>query len=51
MLILKRLDDHLILEAYHQSIELNLDLEFIGLLKDEIVERGIFDQIEQDLII
>ncbi|MFC0473389.1 sporulation histidine kinase inhibitor Sda [Halalkalibacter kiskunsagensis] len=49
--MLKRLDDQLIIEAYQKSLTLNLDLEFIALLKDELVERGIFDQAKQDLVI
>ncbi|WP_227935058.1 sporulation histidine kinase inhibitor Sda [Alkalihalobacillus deserti] len=42
--MLHHLDDHIILESYRQSIELQLDEEFIILLKSEIVQRGLLDQ-------
>ncbi|MDT8859857.1 sporulation histidine kinase inhibitor Sda [Alkalihalobacillus sp. MEB130] len=47
--MLSRLDDHFILEAYEQSVELNLDLEFISLLKEELVRRGLLDEFQTDL--
>jgi developmental checkpoint coupling sporulation initiation to replication initiation len=49
--MLRRLDDHFIVEAYLKAVELNLDHEFIELLKDELVERGLFDRRKQDLVI
>ncbi len=39
--MLDLLDDQAVLEAYRKSIELNLDLDFIFILKHELDERGI----------
>ncbi|MFC0558200.1 sporulation histidine kinase inhibitor Sda [Halalkalibacter alkalisediminis] len=42
--MLHLLDDQFILDSYQQSIALQLDEEFILLLKNEIVQRGILDR-------
>lgn len=35
------LSDHLLLEAYYEAIEIGVSEEFILLLEEEIVRRGI----------
>ncbi|NEU29279.1 sporulation histidine kinase inhibitor Sda [bacterium LRH843] len=39
--MLKHLDDEIILESYYKSIELNLDIDFVLILRDELTKRGI----------
>ncbi|WP_081727589.1 sporulation histidine kinase inhibitor Sda [Halalkalibacter wakoensis] len=49
--MLSQLDNLFILEAYEQSVKLNLDTEFISLLKTELIRRGIFDETQTDFIV
>lgn len=35
------LSDELLLEAYYKAIQLNLNADFISLIKDEIVKRNL----------
>ncbi|MFC0470835.1 sporulation histidine kinase inhibitor Sda [Halalkalibacter kiskunsagensis] len=41
------LDDKILLESYHEAIKLNLDREFISILKDEIKERGLYNELKK----
>lgn len=41
--MLHYLDDQFILDSYRQSIELQLEEEFIILLRKEIAHRGLLD--------
>ncbi|MCL7747108.1 sporulation histidine kinase inhibitor Sda [Halalkalibacter alkaliphilus] len=47
--MLTKLEDKIILEAYQQSVELQLDVEFISLLKDELVRRGLLDNLQSNV--
>ncbi len=40
--MLEHVKDEIIIEAYHKSIELDLDKDFILILKNELIKRGIF---------
>ena len=39
------LDDHVLIECYHNAVEMKLEEDFIELLKKEIEVRGIVDRI------
>ncbi|MFC0561305.1 sporulation histidine kinase inhibitor Sda [Halalkalibacter alkalisediminis] len=38
----KNLDNQSMLEAYYKAIRLNLDIDFIAILKEELDQRGIY---------
>ncbi|WP_332697081.1 sporulation histidine kinase inhibitor Sda [Halalkalibacter lacteus] len=44
--MLDLLDDESLLESYYEAIKLNLDIEFISILKDEIKERGLSEELK-----
>ncbi|WP_332633905.1 sporulation histidine kinase inhibitor Sda [Halalkalibacter flavus] len=48
--MLTRLEDKIILEAYQQSVKLQLDVEFISLLKDELLRRGLLDDLQSNVV-
>jgi hypothetical protein len=48
--MLTKLEDKIILEAYQQSVELQLDVEFISLLKDELLRRGLLDDLQSNVV-
>lgn len=45
--IMKKLPDELLTESYHKAKELNLNPEFILLIKQEIIRRSLEDKLEQ----
>jgi hypothetical protein len=40
------LDNETLLESYYEAIKLNLDIDFISILKDEIKERGLCEKLK-----
>ncbi|WP_084138568.1 sporulation histidine kinase inhibitor Sda [Halalkalibacter okhensis] len=49
--MLTLLEDQIILEAYKQSVSLQLDEEFISLLKDELIKRGLLKDVQSNTIL
>ncbi|QKY69418.1 sporulation histidine kinase inhibitor Sda [Lentibacillus sp. CBA3610] len=45
---MKRASDETLIRAYNQALRLNLEENFIVLLKEELVRRNLLDQIEED---
>jgi hypothetical protein len=41
------LDDKVIIESYYEAMKLNLDKGFISILKNEIKERGLSEEIQR----
>jgi|GEM_PF-5658783 len=45
---MKHASDELLIHAYKKALHLNVDQNFIVLLKEELVRRNLLDQIEED---
>jgi developmental checkpoint coupling sporulation initiation to replication initiation len=43
--VLDLLSDESLLESYYEAIKQNLDIEFISILKEEIEERGLSEEL------
>jgi hypothetical protein len=44
-IMFENLDNQAMLEAYYEAIRLNLDIDFISILKEEIDKRGIYTKL------
>ena len=43
VVVMKSITDDLLIQCYKNAIQLNLDKDFLQLLMDELIERGLFD--------